>query len=246
MSEIDDFADKYIGIVDKIIAKIPYKRLTVWKEFFLNPVATVKNDQLTIGQRMKDIIVSGLIGAVIGLVAMIPLLLISALTTAGASLIVMAAIPVLMVVGILLAPILIFIYSLLELIVAKVVGGKGSVRANFNASALPNLGVTVITLPLTLVSVPVAWLSAIPFVNICMMIVNIPLAIVSSLVGIYGLYLKYLAMKEVHTLSTWRAVAVVLIPPIVIIGLVAVVVIALYAFLIAALVGLGSGMQIAN
>lgn len=246
MADTDEYIAKYLGYVDMIIAKIPYKRVPVWKEFFLNPVATVRKDKVGIGQRMKDLVVSGAIGAVIGIVAALPALIIATIASGGAGLIMIAALPILMVLGILLTPLFAFLYSLLQLAVAKLLGGVGDMKANFNASVLPSLGTTAILLPVSLIAIPVAWLSAIPLVSICVMVVQVPLTIVSGLVGLYGWYLGYLAMKEVHALSTLRAAAVVLVPMVLIIGLVFVAVFAIYAFLIATLIGMSTALSAAG
>ena len=61
-----------------------------------------------------------------------------------------------------LGPILDFLYSLLEYAVAKALGGAGSIRANFNASALPGLGAFVVLLPLTVAEIPFMWLRSVP------------------------------------------------------------------------------------
>lgn len=243
MSEIDEIVDWYLRVVDRLISIVPYKRLAVWKEFFLNPIATLKKDQIGIVGRMKDLAVSGLISAILLLVIILPLVLISAVLTAGLGFIAVGLLLALFVAVIIITPVCGFLYSLLQFGIAKVLGGVGNMEANFNASALPGLAVAIITLPLSILMIPAIWISFIPFLNICASVIQTPLGIIIGLVGLYNYYLQYLGMKEVHKLSSLRAVAVVIVPPLVLLALLVVAVLLAYVMLAMALAGLVSALS---
>jgi hypothetical protein len=237
MAEVDEWIAKYLQIVDRGIAMIPYGRAKIWKESFFNPSSVVTKDNVGVGERLKDLYVMSAVELLLGLIAVIPLLAVMTLFTMGAGVIWMGIVAGLIVVSFLLGPIFAFLYSLLEYVVARALGGAGDIRANFNASALPGLAVFVITLPLLVARVPFGWLQAIPIVNLCASILELPLDIALLIAGIYGLYLRYLAMKEVHKLSSMRAAGVVIIPVVAVVVLFVVIAILLYIFIIAAMLG---------
>jgi hypothetical protein len=231
--ETQEIIDGYMGYVDRIIRLIPYKRLGVWKDFFLNPLATLAKDDVTIGQRMKDVLVSSAIGVALELIILIPIMVVMAVMSAGIGLILIGAVIVLLVLMVLLSPVISFLYSLLHLAVAKVLGGKGDMRKNFSASALPGLSLGVVSLPISILLIPLAWVSFIPFVSICTSVIQIPISMILGLGGLYSLYLQFLAMKETHKLSDIRAAGVVVLPVVIIVMLVVVAAIALYVSMIA-------------
>jgi len=86
----------------------------------------------------------------------------------------------------------------ISFIIAKILGGQGSFTSLFYL--------------VSLYAVPIALLSWIPVLNI--------------LVILYSLYLFFLALKESLTLSTGKAIAVILIP-IVLLGILAVILVVL-------------------
>jgi len=237
MGDFGEWKAKYLGYVDKALGCIPYGRAMIWKGFFLDPIPTLNKDDVGILQRMKDMAVVSAIGSLVEAVIYMPPLIIWALISMGGA---MALIPLflaMIVANLVLAPVMGFIYSLLELLVAKALGGTGSMRTNFNASALPGLGLWAILLPLTIAFIPIGWLSMIPFVSICTLVVTLPVSMLIFGLGLYSLYLKYLAMKEVHSLTSGRAAMVVLLPIMILMGLLVLIFIAVYAIVIASAMG---------
>lgn len=243
MTEVDNLIAKYIGIVDRLIAVIPYKRVWVWKEFFFNPSATVMKDNVGVVERLKDLYIANAVELLINLVALIPMLALFALFTLGVGLIWIGVIAAIILVSYLLGPIFAFIYSLIEYVVARALGGTGDIRANFNASALPGLAVFIITIPILILQIPFTWLSIVPIISLCASIVALPLSIALMIAGLYAFYLKYLAMKKVHGLSSMRAAGVVIIPIIAVIVLAIAAIILLYVLLAAVMFGtIGAGL----
>ncbi len=102
-------------------------------------------------------------------------------------------------------------------IIAKVLGGKGEFSQQYYLSAL--------FMPLIVI------LSSVPILGM----------IVGFLGGLYSLYLLTLSLKEVHSFSTMRAVAVWIIPAILAVILAFIIGAAILAYIGAA--GLGALMQ---
>lgn len=233
MSDVDNWVAKYLEYVDRGVAMIPYKRAAIWKEFFFNPTATIKTDNVTVMQRLKDLYVITVISVVFAALIMVPAALIGTVTSGGPGLFAYGIIGAAMLVLFALEPLLGFVYSLLELAVAKALGGTGDMKANFSASALPGLGVFVINLPIAILSIPLGWFSMIPIIGLCASCIRFPISLVSMGLGLYSIYLKYLAMKEVHKLSSFRAAAVVVVPIFLLIAIFVALVVLLYAMMFA-------------
>ncbi len=237
MGDFDGWKARYLGYVDRVLAHVPYKRAVIWKEFFLNPLPTLKKDDVGIGQRMKDLFVTAAVGSVFQMVMYLPMLAIMAILSLGTALIMALFYLGIIAVNLIAAPVMGFLYSLLELLVAKALGGRGDMRANFNASALPGLGVWAIMLPALIAFVPILWLSMIPFVSLCTMVITLPASLLMFGIAIYALYLKYLAMKEVHGLTSERAALVVILPFVILAVLMVLAIIAVYIAVFAAMMG---------
>jgi hypothetical protein len=246
MGDFDNLKAGYLGYVDRALGLVPYGRAKIWKEFFLNPLPTLRKDDVGILARMKDMAAMMTVSAVIECIIYLPILAITALLTFGAG--IMPALLLLMLVAasIVIAPIMAFLYSLLELVVAKVLGGKGTMRSNYNASALPGLGMWAITLPITVAMIPLGWLSMVPFVSICTLIITLPLSLLMLGLWVYSLYLKYLSMREVHKVSSARAAGIVVVPFLAIAAVIAVAFIALYLYIMASVLAMTGAMGAAG
>jgi hypothetical protein len=234
----DNTLGKYFGIVDWLNSIMPYKRMAVWKDFFISPEKESSGKLPGIGEILKDLYVVSLIQILFYIISSgIPLLLITSQESIMFALISI----VFTVLAYLLYPLLYLLYSVLEFAVAKAVGGKGNFSQNFAASALPLLAVFIILLPLWLLSIPVAWLSnaavVMPALTLCMCILTLPFLAVSILIFLYSFYLKFVAFKKVHGISSIAAAAVVIVP-IIIILIVAFALLALLAPYFAPLVAL--------
>jgi hypothetical protein len=238
MGDFDEWVAKYMGYVDRAISMVPYKRLAIFKEFFFNPVETIRKDDVGIGQRLKDMYVLNSVSLALSILAMLPLMLVSALFNPAAGMIYLMIFAAEYAFLLALGPIIGFLYSLLELLVAKLLGGTGDMRSNFNASALPVLAIIVVMLPVSVATIPLSWISAIPFVSLCTLCITLPLSVVAGVAWLYSYYLRYLAFKEVHKLSSLRAAGVVILPVVAIIALVGLVVLLAYAAIIAWFMGL--------
>jgi len=223
MSDFDKYVNKYTEYVDKVADFIPYKGTKVWREFFFNPTKTVSGNIGGIGNRIKDLYVMQGIGFVIGLLAVIPYVFIYGFSLLANP--VAGGLGIGMILGLIalifiLGPFISLLYSMIEYVVAKLLGGRADTAAHVNASILPTLATFVIVLPLSIAMIPVRWLSIIPLISCCVGIITLPVSLITMFVNLYGIYLKYLAFKEVHKLTPWRTIAVIFVPVLVLIGLV--------------------------
>jgi hypothetical protein len=233
MSDVDNWISEYMKYVDRGVAMIPYKRAAIWKEFFLNPTETVKKDNVSIGQRIKDLYVITAFDLLFMILIMGPAVLLGTVTSAGVGLFVYGIMAAAMLVLLTVYPFLCLLYSLLELAVAKALGGTGDMQANFNASTLPGLAVFIIYLPLAIIAIPLGWLGMVPVIGLCASCIRFPLSLVSMGLGLYSMYLRYLAFKEVHKLSSVKAAGVVILPIFLLGALMVVIFVLIYAMMIA-------------
>ena len=114
-----------------------------------------------------------------------------------------------------------FIWQGILYLLAKVFGGKGTYAQQFYLAALPISIVMIL-------NGAVSW---------------IPIAgtLLGFLIGIYGLYVQYVVIKELHGLSTGKALAVVLIPVFVVVAIVVVISILAAVLLASLLLGAAGG-----
>src|SRR4030095_14595125 len=208
MGTADEWITKYVVYVDSIIDACPYKRMKVWKEFFFNPISTLRQNIDSIGQRIRDLYVSTGILVALGLIANLPSLVIGAIGAGSGAAFTLGSFLLLYALMLVFVPVLSFLYSAFEFLFAKLLGGKADLKTHFNASVLPSLGTFTVLLPLNIIALPLQWLQIIPGISICAGLRTLPISIVPLLVYCYGLYLKYLGFKEVHKISAIRAALV--------------------------------------
>jgi hypothetical protein len=245
MADFEVWAAKYMGIVDMLTAFIPYKRTKVWREFLLSPASVALKDDVGIVGRLKDIYVMTAVNFLMTALMMLPALAISGVAFGGMAILSCGIGPLslaLIAAGTIaiyvITPIGYFLYSLLELVIAKALGGSGSMKANFSASVLPILAIFLLELPILAIMIPLQWLSAVPVVSICASCIGMVPLLIMMAMGLYSLFLKYEGMKAVHKLSPMRAAAVVMIPMLLIWVLMFVVMLAVYAAMYTYIIGM--------
>ncbi|MDD5172270.1 MAG: hypothetical protein PHF60_04515 [Candidatus ainarchaeum sp.] len=218
MGDFENWKDKYLEYVDKVIDFIPYKRLAEWKKFGLDPLPKVSKPD-SIMQRIKDIYVMLIITLFFRLLGMLPALVIGgaffviySILLLGIPLIILAAVLGVIFVLWLLSPVFIMLYSLVEYAVAKLLGGTGNYTMHFNAGVASSLAAFTFELPLLIVYVPLGWLMMIPCLGYLFMIAAFPLSMLMLAIGLYGIYLKFTSFRKLHELTTGKAAAVVIVP----------------------------------
>jgi hypothetical protein len=211
VSKLDEFANW-------VTEKVPYGRLKVWKELLFKPTDTIKeegkNVSLARGARDVGVVTFFMIlimlfaVALVGGFVLVLFLVIYAISSKPVTFLngLLAAVPVailaavaILVGGTLLSILRWLAYAALEFILAKILGGVGSYRTQAYLDALEEAGLSCAIMPFALVGfIPVVSTMAAP---------------VNMVIGIYGMYIRYLIVKQVHKLSRNRALLVVLIPP---------------------------------
>ena len=181
----------------------------LWKNAITNPKETFKKEEkkANIGEGVKQIGIAGLItGAIVGIAAMVGLSYAGSVLgipgmTAGTGLGVVALLS-----SIIMTPIFMVIYWILGsgiiYIFSMIFGGKGSFTKQSYLIAIYYAPIMVIT----------SILGIIPVLG----------PIIGFIVALYSLYLLTMALKQAHKVSTGKAVAIWLVPMIVVMVIVAI------------------------
>ncbi|MGC8923851.1 MAG: hypothetical protein ACP5KJ_01500 [Candidatus Micrarchaeia archaeon] len=199
---IDELITIYLSYVDKIISYIPYKRVKVWKEFFLKPEEKLESSITSTSSIIVDLYVMSLLSMFIGLLNPLVIILIA----------INPLVFVIVLALFLLLPILYILHSLLEFIVARIVGGKAGFRVHLNASVLPLLGMWAVLLLLSIIQIPIGILSYIPVISCIVTPFIYLISGITMILYIYTLYIKFIAFKKAHGISGIKSAAVVIVP----------------------------------
>ena len=214
-----------------VAAAFPIPAFKTWISAYFRPAAAIKSTPASLGAAAKNLAIAGfLVGLVSGIAALVAMSIGGAV--AGSAVrggtgsligggIGFAGGVIALVLMMVLAPIIYviagFAGSGVYFIIAKILGGKGSYTSQTHAFALVLAGATLLTLPFQLLGI-------IPFIGGIF-------SLATMVVGLFALYSYYRTIKEVHQLSSSRALAVVLLPVIIaVVLLVALMGIALLGF----------------
>lgn len=181
----------------------------LWKEVLTEPIKTFKKQEkkADLTEAVKQLVIAGLIaGFISGLAALTGLTALGTTGNLGTSMmgagvgifvfiVVLIGTPIVLLIGWLVVSAVIYLF-------AKIFNGKG----NFTKQSYL---IALFWAPLAIVTTVIG---IIPFIG----------AIIAFLVGLYGLYLLTLALKQAHKVSTAKAVAIWIFP-MVVIGLIVVV-----------------------
>lgn len=216
----DGFQAQLEGWADSITSAIKYHRLGVWKEVLFRPTKTLAEQmsEPSLGRGAKDVFMASLPRLLIGLAVLglvfayflfIGFFMFSAAPNAG-----IIALPTLIIGALVflvlyfLGPIINwFLTSVVQFILAKILGGKANFTAQSYLIALSMAGSGAV---LSLMLVLQVVLNFIPCIG--WTINSLILRPLTMVVGLYGLYLNYKAIQVAHGLSSGRAAAVVILP----------------------------------
>lgn len=209
------FQDQLEEWADGIVNSISYDRLKIWKNVFFHPTATLTEQMKYPGiiRGAKDVFMASIPSLLIGLIGL--LIVIGYLALIGSfmalSLIILSPVlSILGIIGIIIGVVLLFalyiaspviswfIYSAVQYIIAKILGGKADFKTHAYLTALTEAGNGwVVSLLAVFSLVPcVGWV----------------LRPIAMLVSFYSIFLNFRAIKIAHDLDTPRAAAVVLVP----------------------------------
>ncbi|MCX8199849.1 MAG: hypothetical protein N3G76_00050 [Candidatus Micrarchaeota archaeon] len=241
MGDFDKVMSAYLGYVDRVRSFIPYKRVALWKDFFLNPLKVIGASKDSIMTILKDLYMMGILSFIIWLAsAFIPQAIVQLVLNPGMSAISIPLLAFMLIASIVflaVLPLMSAAYAFLEFIVAKLVGGSADFSRHLFASAMPQLGMFAFLLPITILQAVLGIFSIIPFLGLALTCLLLPLQIVVLCAWLYTIYLKFLSFKEVHKVSGIRAAAIIIIPLIVIAVLVVALAMLFYTSIMGFLIG---------
>ena len=233
---LDDYVNDLDKFVSRSIKKIPYERLPLWKDMLFRPDQTIKGEMknASLATGAKDIAVASLANlAVIALFMaeyagiFVGMMLIPLLATSGSAGLGACMLPLGIAVLVILATVVAFViasiiswlfYAGVEFVIARLLGGKGEYNVHAYLESILNAALMAAMLP-------VMALYIIPCFLFCNAIVQ-PFIMVLSF---YTIYVRYRIVKQVHGLERNKAIAVVLIPVILVMALVVVFYLGLFA-----------------
>ena len=183
-----------------VASVFPIPHFKNWLSMFFHPVEAIEKDKANAG--VGGVVVNAIIAGILyGIAYGIFLLLATAFSPlAGmggigsalmAVLVMIVICPIALVIGS-------FIGSGIYYIVAKILGGKGGYMVQ-------TYGLTLITGGMIFLNSPLMILVAIPCIGLVF-------SLVSLVVSLYALYSQYKMIKAVHSLSSGKAAAVIIIP----------------------------------
>jgi hypothetical protein len=214
--ETERYIDRIDEFATRIVDRVNYGRLRVWKDLLFKPQETLKKEakKASLLRGALDIIVSGFVqfaffSIFYGLLILVFLILVALLSLAiTKSVRLEAMVPligtiVMIVIG-LIAILLVFsvvgwlVYSTLEFIIAKLLGGVGGYREHLYLTALQGAALSIASFPFTVVQL-------IP----CISLITYPIAIG---LAIYSIYIRYLIVRQIHELPRNESILVILLP----------------------------------
>jgi hypothetical protein len=204
-----------------ILSKVPIKQVSTWGKAYFHPMETFEANKkdANFGAIAVNLILIGVImWATFVLTSLISGGL--SLSTGIAIVISLVMYPVLIVIGM-------FIGSGITFVLAKIFGGKGGFMEQTLALTLIYGGCIALAFPFQV-------LSAIPLIGLIF-------GLVVFAITLYNIYNQYLVLKGVHSLTNWKAIAVIAIPIIIAI-IIAVIFAAIFAAVLMGMMG-GAAME---
>lgn len=193
-----------------LVSAVPVAQLKVWANAYFNPVEAFNSSKkdANFGAIAVHLVLIGLLAWVASMLSAV----------VGMNFLLLG----IGIMGIIVMPITVllfgFIGSAIYFVIAKIFGGKGGYMEQTLALTLIYGGAVVLGFPFNV-------LSGIPLLGGIF-------GIIVSLIGLYNLYNLYLVTREVHSLSSTKAILVVLVPIIL-----AVIVAFVFAAAMAAMLG---------
>lgn len=212
---MEDIKEKYIGFVEKMLNFFGPKKYEKYIEIARNPKQEIKKLELLGSMLITLFILNFILEVIPGLTAIGIIYLSDYFGTQSISImeIGIAGITTLFS-GIILILVLGF-YSILEFIFAKILGGVGTFNEHLNISFNSYLIVYILSIPLLIISAVIGIIQSIPILNIILCILFLPLfivGIIQLIIGIYGLYIKFIMVKELHKFDDLKALIVMFGP----------------------------------
>ena len=199
------FQDKLESWGDKIVNSIKYDRLKLWKEVFFHPtdVLTAEQKNASLGRAAKDVFIASVPSLILGFAAILLFLAYMGFMSMGIAVMFMEYAATIGIIGMILILLSLILYllspiiswlvsSLIQFVVAKILGGKAKFATHAYLTGVSTASVRAATIPFLLISM-------IP----CIGQVAAPVA---TLIGFYLYYLEYKSIKIAHKVDDLRAI----------------------------------------
>jgi len=225
------FQDKLESWGDKIANSIGYDRLKLWKEVFFHPtdVLTAEQKNANLGRAAKDVFISSVPSLILGSVVILLFLAYMGFVSMGIAIAFMEYAATIGIIGVILVLLFLILYllspiiswlvsSLIQFVVAKILGGKAKFATHAYLTGISTSAVRAATVPFLLISmIPCIGQVATPIV---------------TLVGFYLYYLEYKSIKIAHKVDDLRAIIATIADVLVWTAIILLLVVSFYAGMI--------------
>jgi len=212
-----DFQDQLEGYADSIVKAVNYDRLKLWKEVLFHPTETLSSEtkNADLGRGAKDVFIASIpqifmsiLGSILFLLYFGVIGLISAapLGLGLPAILVIMIFWVLLIVLSILAPIINWlITSVMQYVMAKILGGKGDFKTHAYLVALVTASTTVVIAIFLLMDIVMSFIPCIGW------LFSSILRVLILLIGLYNLYLQYKVVRLVHGFDRTKALITILL-----------------------------------
>jgi hypothetical protein len=234
-----DFQDQLEGYADSIVKAVNYDRLKLWKEVLFHPTETLSSEikNADLGRGAKDVFIAsipqifmGILGSILFLLyfGMVGVLISGATLGLGLPVILVIIIFwVLLIVLSIIAPIINWlITSVMQYVMAKILGGKGDFKTHAYLVALVMASITVVIAIFLLMEIVMSFIPCIGW------LFSMILRALILLIGLYNLYLQYKVVRLVHGFDRIKALITILLPILVLAALFVIAALLIYFVII--------------
>jgi len=228
---MDEFKDKYIGFIEKFVNFFGQKELLNYIEIARNPIDKIKTLNTCVSMAITLFILTFIFEVIPGIIALA--------VSYGSNYLTTQYVPTILEIGligglVLLSGVLMIlvlgIYSLIEFLFAKLLGGIGDLKGHVRTTFGSYLTAYVLSMPLLIISAILSIMQVIPLLNIIICLLFLPIfvvGIIELIIGFYGVYIKWVMIKELHKLDTLKAILVLISPHIIllILGLIVIAIV---------------------
>lgn len=244
---IEEYKNKYIEITEKIIDLVNQKDLKKYLDIARDPINKIS----FLDTIQKTIILLFMFALIFEL---IPAMISFSISSVISIIVTGAIIPGLITLGTACLLILLagvgniigfLIYAGLEYLIAKILNGAGNLKEHVSISMGSLLTMYVLAVPLMIITAILTILRGIPFFEIVACLLFLPifvLGVLELIVGLYGLYIKLVMVKELHNFDTGKGLITILAPLFILLILFSIIGLIVVLFFSASFVGL-MGLQ---
>jgi hypothetical protein len=241
---LEDYKEKYLKIVEDIIGFFSKNELKKYVDIARDPINKISHLDTLQNIIIYLITLALVLGFLPSFIGQIISAIFQIIMTGGNLPVVLTTLGISMVallIGILLNILFLMIYAILEYLIAKILNGAGSLKEHITISLGSYLVSYIISIPILIITAIIMMLEGIPFFRIVVCFLFLPMFILGLLgliVGLYGLYIKLIMVKELHNFDNLKGLATMLIPLCIVLGITIGIIVIMVLFFSATLGGL--------